>query len=191
MLPKLLLATGNAHKLEEFKFFLGDMAAEYVTLKDMDLPEPEETGLTYIENARLKAVAAMKASGLPALSDDSGFAVEVLDGAPGIYSARWAGANKDFSAAMKRVNDELGHEIDRAACFVCALSLALPDGTLIEVEERCHGNAIWPPRGEHGFGYDPMFVPNGYTQTFAEMDNAEKNKISHRALAFASFKKKL
>ncbi|MBI1328054.1 MAG: RdgB/HAM1 family non-canonical purine NTP pyrophosphatase [Alphaproteobacteria bacterium] len=191
MFPKLLLATGNAHKLEEFKSFLGDMAAEYVTLKDLSLPEPDETGTTYIENARLKAVAAMQASGLPALADDSGFAVEALEGAPGIYSARWAGSNKDFSVAMKRVHDEMGHEVNRGAAFICALVLALPDGKLIEVQERATGEITWPPRGEHGFGYDPMFIPQGYTQSFAEIPAEVKNKISHRALAFRALKEKL
>ncbi|NCF45987.1 MAG: RdgB/HAM1 family non-canonical purine NTP pyrophosphatase, partial [Alphaproteobacteria bacterium] len=150
------------------------------------LPEPEETGKTFIENAELKAKAAASVSGLPALADDSGLSVSALGGAPGIYSARWAGENKDFKNAMKRVADALlmsGH-YDKTAHFHCALSLCWPDGACETFEGILAGELIWPAKGDRGFGYDPMFVPNGYTQSFGEMDPDKKHAMSHRSIAF-------
>jgi XTP/dITP diphosphohydrolase len=148
------------------------------------LAEPEETETTFIGNAELKARAAATASGLPALADDSGMVVPALGGAPGVYSARWAGPGKDFGVAMKRVETELGGR-DPAAYFVCALSLAWPDGHVESVEGRVHGRLTFPGRGDKGFGYDPIFIAEGRDITFAEMDPDEKHSISHRADAFA------
>jgi XTP/dITP diphosphohydrolase len=149
------------------------------------VPEPEETGTTFAENAILKAKAAAEASGLPALSDDSGLAVTALNGAPGIYSARWGGPEKDFGIAMKRVNTELvGHD-DRSAQFVCALCLAWPDGHVEVFEGTVEGIISWPPEGAKGFGYDPIFRPKGHAITFGQMEPEEKHAMSHRARAFA------
>jgi XTP/dITP diphosphohydrolase len=150
------------------------------------LEEPEETGQTFIENAELKASLAAKTSNLPALSDDSGFAVAALGGAPGIYSARWAGADKNFSNAMERVSTALlaSGSSSRTCEFICALTLAWPDGHCESFEGRISGEVVWPPRGDRGFGYDPIFTPLGHSQTFGEMDPAEKHAMSHRAIAF-------
>jgi XTP/dITP diphosphohydrolase len=148
------------------------------------LPEPDETGTTFRENAELKARAAAIAANLPALADDSGFAVDALNGDPGLYSARWAGPNKDFNFAMRRVEDELKGKTDRRAHFICALSLAWPDGHCETFEGAVHGQVTFPARGTKGFGYDPIFIADGYTVTFAEMDPAAKHAISHRAAAF-------
>jgi XTP/dITP diphosphohydrolase len=149
------------------------------------LPEPEETGTTFLENAELKARAAALAARLPALADDSGLVVPALGGAPGVYSARWAGPEKDFRVAMERVQRELGGSPDRRACFICALAMAWPDGHVESFEGRVDGTLVWPPRGSRGFGYDPMFLPEGGTLTFGEMEPEAKHKISHRARAFA------
>jgi len=148
------------------------------------LPEPEETETTFEGNARLKAHAAAKASGLPALADDSGLSVGALDGAPGIYSARWAGPTKDFGIAMDRVRAELGDNPSRDAMFICALTLAWPDGHDETFLGTITGALTFPAKGEHGFGYDPIFVPTGFSQTFGEMDPAKKHAMSHRAHAF-------
>ena len=152
---------------------------------ELNLPEPEETESTFIGNAKLKALAAAKASGLPALSDDSGLAVSALDGAPGIYSARWAGPSKDFTAAMLRVEKEMAGTADRSAKFVCALALCWPDSHCEVFEGEVHGTLSFPPRGTKGFGYDPIFVPVDLETTFAEMEPAAKHAMSHRARAFA------
>src|SRR5690606_8214073 len=165
-------------------------AIDVVSAAELGLAEPEETGSTFAENAALKAHAAAKAAGLPALADDSGLAVDALDGAPGIYSARWAGNGRDFTAAMQRVEDELARaaretgEPDRRARFVCALALAWPDGHIEEFFGQVRGTLVWPPRGTRGFGYDPMFVADGCTMTFGELEPARKHEISHRARAF-------
>jgi XTP/dITP diphosphohydrolase len=151
----------------------------------LDLPEPEETGNTFTANAELKALAAARASNSVALADDSGLAVSALDGAPGIYSARWAGTSKDFDVAMDRIEAELGDATDRAAHFVCALTLAWPDGHCETFEGTVHGTLTFPKRGTLGFGYDPIFVPAGHSITFAEMDPDKKHQMSHRADAFA------
>ena len=179
----LVIATHNKGKLAEMRDLLARYGVEAVSAGDLNLPEPEETGTTFAANARLKAEAAARTSGLPSFADDSGLAVDALDGAPGIYSARWAGPGKDFSHAMERVQRELGDR-DRSAHFVAVLALAWPDGAVECFRGEVHGSLAWPPRGERGFGYDPMFIPEGYEMTFGEMDPNEKHRISHRARAF-------
>ncbi|UAJ11464.1 RdgB/HAM1 family non-canonical purine NTP pyrophosphatase [Glacieibacterium megasporae] len=181
---QLVLATHNPGKVREIAALLGPFGMDVVAAGDLGLPEPEETGLTFAANAELKALAAATASGLPALADDSGLCVDVLDGAPGIYSARWAGEAKDFTAAMARVHEEMAGGPD-SAHFVCALTLAWPDGHFETYEGRVYGTLVWPPRGGLGFGYDAMFVAEGMTETFGEIDPAVKHAMSHRAKAFA------
>jgi XTP/dITP diphosphohydrolase len=185
---RLVIASHNPGKIEEISALLAPFAVAVVSAGSLGIPEPEETGDTFEANATLKARAAAEASGLPALADDSGLVVPALGGAPGICSARWAGAAKDFRAAMERVNRELGDR-NRRAVFVAVLALAWPDSQAAAHVElfrgEVQGNLVWPPRGDRGFGYDPMFVPAGGALTFGEMDPAEKHKISHRARAFA------
>jgi XTP/dITP diphosphohydrolase len=180
----LVIASHNKGKVREIAELLGAYVTRFPSAGDLNLPEPEETETTFIGNAELKSRAAATASRLPALADDSGLVVPALGGAPGIYSARWAGPGKDFSVAMKRVETELGDR-DPGAYFVCALSLAWPDGHVESVEGRVHGRLVFPGRGEKGFGYDPIFIAEGHDLTFAEMDPDEKHSISHRADAFA------
>ncbi len=183
----LVIATHNPGKLREIEDLVAPFGVEIASAAALGLPEPEETGTTFSANAALKAHAAAAGSGHPALADDSGLAVTALGGAPGIYSARWAGLNKDFAAAMARVERELekAGTGDRRAAFICALCLAYPDGREKIFEGRIEGRLTWPPRGDKGFGYDPMFEAEGYDITFGEMDQAEKHRISHRARAFA------
>jgi XTP/dITP diphosphohydrolase len=181
---RLVIASHNPGKVREIAELLAPHGAEIVSAADLGLPEPAETGASFIANAELKALAAARAAGLPALADDSGLNVDALGGAPGVYSARWAGPKKDFAMAMQRVERQLGHDADRRAHFVCALSLAWPDGHVESFEGRVDGRLVWPPRGERGFGYDPIFLPEGRSQTFGEMDPAGKHAISHRAEAF-------
>ena len=181
---QLVVASHNEGKVEEISALLAPFAIDAVSAGTLGLAEPEETGTSFEANAALKAKAAADASGLPAIADDSGLVIPALGGAPGIYSARWAGASKDFGFAMKRVHAELGDR-DRSARFVAVLALAWPDGSLELFRGEAPGRLVWPPRGERGFGYDPMFVPLGGSQTFGEMEPAEKHKISHRAHAFA------
>ena len=181
---ELVIATHNKGKLREIAELLEPYAEKFISAGELGLPEPEETGNTFIENAILKARAAAIASGKVALADDSGFAVNALNGDPGLYSARWAGPDKDFNVAMKRVHEEMGETKDRSAAFICALALAWPDGHAESFEGRIEGEVVWPPRGNKGFGYDPMFVPAGSTKTYAEIEPAEKHKTSHRAKAF-------
>ena len=184
--PKtLVIASHNPGKVREIDDLLRPFGIETVGAAAVGLVEPEETGTTFAENAALKARAAARAAKLPALADDSGLAVAALDGAPGIYSARWAGPRKDFAIAMRKVEDALKGKSDRRAAFVAALALAWPDGRCDVFEGRVKGTLIWPPRGEKGFGYDPMFVPAGHTITFGEMEPAKKHTMSHRAKAFA------
>jgi XTP/dITP diphosphohydrolase len=185
----LLIATHNPGKAREIGALLKPYVARFVTAAEMDLPEPEETGATFIENAALKARAVAIASGLPALADDSGLCVNALNGDPGIYSARWAGPGKDFQLAMQKVHQALGESLDRSAYFVCVLSLAWPDGHVENFEGRIDGDLVWPPRGNRGFGYDPIFIAKGYTQSFAEIDPDHKHAISHRAKAFENLVK--
>jgi XTP/dITP diphosphohydrolase len=188
--PKLVIATHNDGKLREIRDLLAPFGIECVGAAELDLPEPEETGVTFVDNAELKARASADLSGLPALADDSGLAVDALHGRPGIHSARWAedeAGNRDFGKAMERVWTEVeaaGPEGGRDAHFVCALSLAWPDGSIESFEGKVHGTLVWPPRGTNGFGYDAMFVANGDTRTFGELDPAEKHAVSHRAEAF-------
>lgn len=187
---KLVIASHNQGKVREIQELLAPLGMEVISAGDLNLPEPEETGETFIENSLLKSLAAAKASGLPSMADDSGLAVDILDGAPGIYSARWAGPSKDFSRAMKKIEDAICEfdtyeaKADRSASFICALSLAWPDGHTEVFEGTVSGKMVWPSRGNAGFGYDPTFQPDGYDITFGEMDPTEKHEISHRADAF-------
>jgi len=190
---RLVIASHNDGKVREINDLLAPLGIEAVSAKKMGLDDPEETGSTFAENASLKAQAAAKASGLPALADDSGLSVTALGGAPGIFSARWAGEPRDFGLAMKKVGTALfdsGTE-DFSAKFVCALCLAWPDGHEEIFEGEVHGVLCFPPRGDKGFGYDPIFVPEGYQITFGEMDPDEKHSISHRADAFRKLMKVL
>jgi len=181
---RLVIASHNAGKVREIADLLRPFAVEVVSAGSLGLDEPEETGATFRANAELKARAAAKAAGLPALADDSGLTVTALGGAPGIYSARWAGDARDFSVAMARVWRELGGAADHGAAFIAALSLCWPDGHCETFEGRVDGALVWPPRGDKGFGYDPMFVPAGGALTFGEMEPNAKHRISHRADAF-------
>jgi XTP/dITP diphosphohydrolase len=183
---RLVVASHNAGKVREIAALLAPLGVETVSAGALGLPEPEETETSFTGNARLKAEAAAKASGLPALADDSGLEVFALDRAPGVYSARWAGPEKDFRVAMKRVWRELEERgaSDRSARFVCALALAEPNGETHVFEGEARGEIVWPPRGEKGFGYDPIFVANGETRTFGEMTHEEKLPLTHRARAF-------
>jgi XTP/dITP diphosphohydrolase len=181
---RLVIASHNPGKVREIAELLGPFGAEVVSASELGLPEPEETGDSFVANAELKARAAATASNLPSLADDSGLVVPALDGAPGIYSARWAGPGKDFAVAMARVERALAGKEDRRAHFVCALSLAWPDGGVATFEGKVFGTLVFPPRGLHGFGYDPIFQPDGHAITFGEMDPAAKGAISHRADAF-------
>ena len=192
---RLVIATHNSGKLAEMRELLAPYGIEAVSAGELNLPEPDETGTTFVANARIKAEAAAKATGLPAFADDSGLCVYALDSQPGIYSARWAGPSKDFMAAMtqiERLLQERGatEPTERKAQFVSALCVAWPDGHLEEVEERVEGQMVWPPRGDAGFGYDPAFLPDGHTRTFGEMTSIEKHGLpplglglSHRAKA--------
>ena len=181
---RLVIASHNPGKVEEITALLAPFAVETVSAASLGIAEPEETGDSFEANAALKARAAAEASGLPALADDSGLVVPALGGAPGIYSARWAGPGKDFRPAMERVQRELGNQ-ERRARFVAVLALAWPDGQIALYRGEAHGRLVWPPRGDKGFGYDPMFVPDGYALTFGELEPELKHKISHRARAFA------
>ncbi|MES1198961.1 MAG: RdgB/HAM1 family non-canonical purine NTP pyrophosphatase [Pseudomonadota bacterium] len=187
--PRLVVASHNQGKVREIGALLAPVGVEAVSAGDLGLPEPEETETTFVGNAALKARAAADASGLPALSDDSGLEVFALGGAPGVYSARWAGPAKDFGFAMERVWRELAEKkaTDLSARFVCVLALAQPKGQVRTFEGEARGHIVWPPRGEHGFGYDPMFVPDGHERTFAEMTHEEKLPLTHRARAFEKF----
>ncbi|MCZ4281239.1 RdgB/HAM1 family non-canonical purine NTP pyrophosphatase [Kiloniella laminariae] len=187
---KLVLATHNAGKLREIAELLAPYGIDVVSAGDLGLPEPVEDGDSFAANARIKALAAAKGSGYPALSDDSGLAVVALNGDPGIYSARWAGPTKDFSLAMTSVEQALAAaaakgDSNRAAYFICALCLAWPDGSTEVFEGRVDGTIVHPARGNQGFGYDPIFQAEGESITFGEMDPARKHSMSHRARAFA------
>ncbi len=181
---KLVIASHNPGKVREIGDLLRPYDARVMSAAELNLEEPEETGTTFVANAELKARFVAEASGLPALSDDSGLVVEALGGAPGVVSARWAGPDKDFAVAMRRVEDELAGASNRRAYFACALALCWPDGHCEIFEGTVHGDLVWPPRGTLGFGYDPMFVAGGRDITFGEMDPEEKHRISHRADAF-------
>jgi XTP/dITP diphosphohydrolase len=191
---KLIIASHNQGKVREIRDLLGPLGLQLISAANLDLPEPEETAGTFSGNARLKAEAATFSTGLPAFADDSGLVVDALNGKPGIFSARWAGDNKDFAMAMAKINSalcemDLEHKIhaSRSASFFCALALAWPDNTTEIFEGSISGALCWPPRGGNGFGYDPMFIPSGYDETFGEFDQKLKHSISHRAKAFAKF----
>ena len=192
---RLVIATHNAGKLREISALLAPYGLECVSAGDLGLPEPEETGTTFIENALLKARAAAEAANLPALADDSGLSVDALGGRPGVYTADWAERQwfeghpgRDWYMAMSKVEgmlQEIGPQAERAAQFNCVLAIAWPDGESAVYEGVLRGSLVWPPRGKRGFGYDPVFVPNGHEETFGEMDPEAKHAISHRADAFA------
>lgn len=192
---RLVIASHNQGKVREIRALLAPYGIEPVSAGELGLDEPEETGTTFVENALLKAHAAAKASGLPALADDSGLSVAALGGAPGVYTADWAemgaregGPGRDWYMAMGKVEGrlaQLGPDADRSAWFSCVLALAWPDGREVAYEGRVDGHLVWPPRGTMGFGYDPVFVLNGDSLTFAELDPADKHARSHRADAFA------
>ncbi len=180
---KIIVASHNPGKVREISDLLRPCGVEALAATDLGLEEPEETGATFLENATLKAKASAEASGLASLADDSGLVVPALGGAPGVHSARWAGPERDFDLAMERLIIELGDR-DRSAHFVCSLVLAWPDGHLECFEGRVVGTLVWPRRGGHGFGYDPIFLADGEKETFGEMEPTNKHKISHRAEAF-------
>jgi XTP/dITP diphosphohydrolase len=182
----LVVASHNEGKVREIKALLGPHGILPVSAGSLGLPEPIEDGTTFAANAKIKAVASATGSGHAALADDSGLCVEALDGAPGIYSARWAGPSKDFRIAMNRIHDELRHKglTTSRAKFVCALCVAQPSGEMQVFEGEVHGHLAFPPRGDRGFGYDPIFIADGMDQTFAVIDPARKHAISHRAKAF-------
>ena len=193
---RLLIATHNPGKLAEMRELLAPYKIEAISADEMDLPEPDETGTSFRANARIKAEAAALAAGLPAFADDSGLVVDALDNAPGIYSARWAGPDKNFRGAMETIEQKLQGvgaiaAAQRKAHFVSALCVAWPDRHVEEFEARVDGTIVWPPRGDKGFGYDPIFLPDGHTRTFGEMPSEEKHGLppkgsglSHRARAF-------
>lgn len=191
----LVIATHNAGKLKEISALLAPYGVDCVSAGSLELPEPEETGTTFVENALIKARAAAKAANLPALADDSGLSVAALGGRPGVYTADWAERQwfegpegRDWYMAMGKVEGllcEFGPDVDRSCWFSCVLAIAWPDGESAVYEGRVDGCCTWPPRGGLGFGYDPVFVPNGSDLTFAEIDPEEKHRISHRADAFA------
>ncbi|WP_395333295.1 RdgB/HAM1 family non-canonical purine NTP pyrophosphatase [Novosphingobium sp. BL-8H] len=192
---RLVIATHNAGKLKEIAALLAPYGVDCVSAGELGLPEPEETGTTFVENALLKAHAAAKAANLPALADDSGLSVVALDGRPGVYTADWAErqwfegpAGRDWFMAMGKVEGllcEQGADVDRSCWFSCVLAIAWPDGEEAVYDGRSNGTITWPPRGKMGFGYDPIFVPEGHDMTFAELAPDDKHKISHRANAFA------
>ena len=183
---RIVIATHNEGKASELAELFAPLGIETVSAGALGLKEPEETGESFAENAEVKAEAAAAASGMLAVADDSGLEVASLGGAPGIHSARWGGPNKDFRLAMERVNRELeaSGATDRRANFTCALAFAQPAGKTLVFTGKVDGTLVWPPRGTRGFGYDPIFVPDGYTETFGEMDPALKNEMSHRMRAF-------
>jgi len=180
---RLVVASHNPGKVREIADLVRPLGIDTVSAAQLALPEPEETGTSFTENAELKARSAALGADMPGLADDSGLVVPALGGAPGIYSARWAGPAKDFQAAMQKLHEALGDK-DPAAHFICVLSLAWPDGHVESVSGRVDGRLVWPPRGTRGFGYDPVFVAEGETATFGELDPARKHAMSHRADAF-------
>jgi XTP/dITP diphosphohydrolase len=183
---RLVIASHNIGKVWEMAELLAPYGIETLAAAELNLPEPEETGASFIENATLKAEAAAMGAGLPALADDSGLEVAALGGDPGLYSARWAGAKRDFGMAMRKVHEavENSGSDDRTCNFTCALAVVWPDGTTRAFEGKIFGRFVWPPRGTKGFGYDPVFLPDGYDETFGEMAQDAKHAISHRARAF-------
>jgi len=186
---KLIIASHNLGKVIEIKKLLLPFSTDVISAGDLNLPEPVENGQTFKDNAKIKAQAAALASGLPALADDSGLCVHKLNDEPGIYSARWAGPDKNFDVAMRKVQEKLKKFDDKSAHFTCALALCWPDGHTEIFEGKVFGNLIWPPRGKKGFGYDPIFIANDMSLSFAEMQPEAKHAISHRAQAFKKMMK--
>lgn len=182
---RLVLATHNAGKHKEFIQLLSPYGIDLHSAADHSVPEPEETGKTFIENAKLKAQLCAEMTALPALADDSGLCVDALDGEPGIYSARWAGSPRNFNAAMQKVLELIPQGATRKAHFTCALSLVWPDGSYQNFEGYCHGEIAHKPKGQEGFGYDPIFIPDGYEMSFGQFNSHDKDRISHRADAFS------
>ena len=180
----LLVASHNEGKVREIEDLLKNLRIQVVSARNLGLAEPEETGATFRENAELKAGLASQAANIPALADDSGLTIEALGGEPGIFSARWGGESRDFNLAMEKVEKRLAGNKNRSATFVCALSLSWPDGHFETFEGRVNGSVCWPPRGERGFGYDPIFIASGMDLTFGEINPTLKHSISHRADAF-------
>jgi XTP/dITP diphosphohydrolase len=183
---RVVIASHNEGKVRELAELLTPFGIGCVSAKDLDIPEPEETGATFSDNAKLKAIAAAQASGMTAIADDSGLEVAALGGAPGIHSARWGGETRDFGLAMQRVHQEIETKgvTEPRANFICSLALATPDCPAQSFEGRVFGTLVWPPRGNRGFGYDPIFLPDGYKETFGEMERGLKNRLSHRMRAF-------
>ena len=193
---RLVVATHNNGKLREFYFLLGGLSIDLVSAGDLGLPVPVEDGETFVDNARIKALAAARAAGEVALADDSGLCVEALDGRPGVHTADWAGPNRDWSMAMRLVEEELykagaATPDRRRATFVSLLCLAWPDGHTEDFEAIVEGTLVWPPRGDTGFGYDPVFLPEGETRSAAQMTAEEKDAVSHRRRAFTELSKEL
>lgn len=191
---RLVVASHNPGKLAEIAALLGPFGIEAVGAPELGLPEPAETGASFAENAAIKALAAARAANLPALADDSGFSVAALDGAPGVYTADWAmlpDGSRDYGVAMALTRARIGEPEDESAWFTCCLALAWPDGQVETFEGRVDGTWVWPPRGTNGFGYDPMFVPEGQVETFGEMAPEAKHAVSHRARAFAALRARL
>jgi XTP/dITP diphosphohydrolase len=200
---RVVIATHNPGKLAEMRELLAPHGVEALSAGELDLPEPEETGRTFLENAHIKAAAAAKVAQLPALADDSGLTVDALGGEPGIYSARWAGPDKDFARAMRVIDEKLqligaNTPDKRRGAFVAALCVVWPDGHEEAIEGRVEGTLVWPPRGTKGFGYDPMFLPDGHSRTFGEMTSEEKHGLpprgmglSHRARAFLKLSERI
>ncbi|MEQ1790008.1 MAG: RdgB/HAM1 family non-canonical purine NTP pyrophosphatase [Rickettsiales bacterium] len=196
MFKELVIASHNKGKVKEISELLAPIGLSVVSAAEMDVDEPEETGLTFAENAILKAHNTTEKTSLPALADDSGLVIPALDGEPGIYSARWAGAGKNFNTAFTRIQRKLAAKTipsttEIPAHFICVLCLSVPNKDDQIFEGRVDGKLVFPPRGEKGFGYDPIFIPDGYDTTFAEMDSEKKHSMSHRARAFEKFLKHL
>lgn len=185
---RLVIATHNINKVKEFSNLMKPFGILIISSGELNLPEPKETANTFAGNAIIKAQTVAYETNLPALADDSGLCVAAINGAPGIYSSRWTGPNKDFTSAMERINNCIKDKEDRSAWFICVLCLALPSGETWCFEGRIDGQIVWPPRGNHGHGYDPIFQPKGETETFGEMTSTKKNSISHRAQAFHAFR---
>jgi len=188
---KLVLATHNRGRLAAFRGMMNLPGVELVSAGDLGIEEPVEDGTTFFENCLIKAKAVSEASGLPCMADDSGLCVKALNSDPGVYSADWAGTPRDFKAAMQMVHDKMGDATDKGGAFVSTLILMWPDGHYESVEGRIEGTLVWPPRGGEGFGYDPMFQPEGESKTFGEMTMEEKKNFSHRARAFKALKAKV
>ena len=193
---EIIIASHNSGKILELKSLLQPYFPRIQSSKELNLISPIESGKSFKENAEIKSLSAAKESKIISISDDSGLVIDALNGMPGIYSARWAGANKNFDLAMKKVENELQKSNailpnQRTSHFVCALSMAWPDGNLITVEGKVYGTIVWPPKGKNGFGYDPIFLPHGYSVTFGEMEVKKKDRISHRSLAFQKLLRKI